>query len=120
MSSIFSPFFRGQKTSFFCCFLTPKSAPNHYILWSISTFSHPNHYASSELSLLRVSYAETYPPFLCNLYVYLCIDLIFKAILYPFFTYVCINIMSSFLSLQGFVEGITLYQSLLNTSIYRL
>jgi len=38
MSSIFSPFFGGQKTSFFCCFLDPKSAQNHYMLWPTPIF----------------------------------------------------------------------------------
>jgi len=47
MSSIFLPFFRGQKTSFFCCFLAQKSAQNHNKLWSNSTFYPQNHISSS-------------------------------------------------------------------------
>jgi hypothetical protein len=71
MSSIFSPILRGQKTSFFRCFSAPNSVQNHYMSWSNSTFSHPNHYASSELSLLRGwSLANCCQP--TNLLFYVC------------------------------------------------
>ena len=35
MSSILSPFFKCQKTSFFVRFFTPKSPSSHYIFWSL-------------------------------------------------------------------------------------
>ena len=38
MSSIFLPFFRGQKTSFFRLFFAQNSDQNHYMLWSNPTF----------------------------------------------------------------------------------
>lgn len=53
--------FRGQKTSFFRCFLTPKSAPNYYMLCPNLTFSCQNHILSSESPLLHAPYAGTYP-----------------------------------------------------------
>jgi hypothetical protein len=34
MSTIFSPFFRGQKRLFFCSFFVPFLLQNHYMLWS--------------------------------------------------------------------------------------
>jgi len=45
--------FSGSKNVIFSLFFAPKSAPSHYMLWLTSTFSRPNHYVSSELSLLR-------------------------------------------------------------------
>jgi hypothetical protein len=49
--------------------------------------------------------AETFPPVLRIQIAYICIYLVFIAVLYAYFTLFCINITSSFLSLQGFVEG---------------
>ena len=40
-----------------------------------------------------------------HFYAYLCVTSSFSAIIYAIIAFLCINIMSSFLSLQGFVEG---------------